>query len=129
MFLLRGFLQNVLHNYDLHSFQPIFTALVSLDSYTFVLISTTASPVSHLYLTCGKKIIRYHIRAVRRMTHRFNVLTGQKFLCYSRCVRARITMLNNNPSLHYFFTRTNIQNSPKNVTVSMLSVISKTQTI
>ena len=45
-----------------------------------------------------EEVIQYQVRTIRRMTHKIDVLSAQKFSCLSRCVRARIVVVKSNPS-------------------------------
>lgn len=51
-----------------------------------------------------EEVIGCQVRTKRRMSHQFDVLTAQKFTCLTRCVRARIVMMENDSSLAVVFT-------------------------
>ena len=52
-----------------------------------------------------KEVIGYQVRAVRRMTHQFDVLDSQKGAGLCRCARARIALVNNDSSSLIRFLR------------------------
>ena len=68
-----------------------------------------------------KEVIGCQVKAVRRQTHQFNVLTGQKGAGLSRCVRARIGMVNNYSSSHVRFSNDDALSPNKNFSLSMNS--------
>jgi len=50
-----------------------------------------------------KEVIGCQISAVWRMTHQFDLLACEISGCLSRCVKARIVVVENDPSLAAFF--------------------------
>ena len=49
------------------------------------------------YVREQKYVIRCQVRTIRRMAYQIDVLSGQKYSCLSRCVRARIVVVKSDP--------------------------------